>query len=284
MSYNIIDDIIPTEATRKNVRAMLPVLVYWAKTGQTNHTYGDLTRAIGKTKFSGIGYSLYAIQTVLNELSDITGRYIPTLNSLAKNSKTRIPSEGFEFVSKTYNDQDYNGKLTFVEGLDSKATKYQYWDWVLKKLDLLPYDPFSDEELDYIKSTKGEYNGGEGEEHKRLKEYILSNPDTIGIKNVITAKNEYFLPSGDKLDVYFELKNGNRIAVEVKPSISDDADIIRGVFQCIKYKSVMDALRQIENLNYNTTVIYLTARPISDMHQRLIATLEINHIFLDRKI
>ena len=106
MSYNIIDKIISTEATRKNVRAMLPILFYWAKTGQTNHTYGDLTRTIGKTKFSGIGYSLYAIQTFLNELSDIIGRYIPTLNSLAKNSKTRIPSEGFEFVSKTYNNQD----------------------------------------------------------------------------------------------------------------------------------------------------------------------------------
>lgn len=284
MAYNIIDEIISTEATRKNVRAMLPVLVYWAKTGQTNHTYGDLTRAIGKTKFSGIGYSLYAIQTVLNELSDITGRYIPTLNSLAKNSKTRIPSEGFEFVSKTYNDQDYNGKLTFVEGLDSKATKYKYWDWVLKKLDLLPYDPFSGKELEYIKTANSGFNGGEGEEHNRLKEYILSNPDVIGIKNVITAKNEYILPSGDKLDVYFELKNGNRIAVEVKPSISDDADIIRGVFQCVKYKSVMEALRKIENLNYSTTVIYLTARPISDMHQRLIDILEINHIFFDFKI
>ena len=101
---------------------------------------------------------------------------------------------------------------------------------------------------------------------------------------MIAAKNEYILPSGDKLDVHFELKNGDRIAVEVKPSISDDGNIIRGVFQCVKYKSIMEALRKIENLNYNTTVIYLTARPLSDMHQRLIDTLEINHIFFDGKI
>ena len=101
---------------------------------------------------------------------------------------------------------------------------------------------------------------------------------------MITAKNEYILPSGDKLDVYFELKNGNRIAVEIKPSISNEADITRGIFQCVKYNSIMDALRKIENSNYNTTVIYLTARPISDIHQRLIDTLEINHIFFDFKL
>ena len=51
MAYNIIDEIISTEATRKNVRVMLPVLVYWAKTGQTNHTYGDLTKLLAKQNF-----------------------------------------------------------------------------------------------------------------------------------------------------------------------------------------------------------------------------------------
>lgn len=43
---SIIDKTISTEATRRNVKLMLPVLVYWAKTGQKEHTYGDLISAI----------------------------------------------------------------------------------------------------------------------------------------------------------------------------------------------------------------------------------------------
>lgn len=39
---NIIDKIISTEATRDNVRLLIPIMIYWAKTGQTHHTYEDL--------------------------------------------------------------------------------------------------------------------------------------------------------------------------------------------------------------------------------------------------
>lgn len=136
LGMNIIDDVIGTEATRKNVRLMLPVMIHWAKTGHNEHTYGDLAHAIGKSKFSGIGHALYSVQEVLNELSDKTNREIPTLNSLCKNAKTMLPSEGFEFVSPRYNDLDENGKRIFVEGLDSKAINYPHWDWVLNELNL----------------------------------------------------------------------------------------------------------------------------------------------------
>lgn len=46
---------------------------------------------------------------------------------------------------------------------------------------------------------------------------------------------------GDRLDVYFEQKDGTCIAVEVKSIISDDADILRGIYQCVKYQAVLDA-------------------------------------------
>ena len=58
---NIIDSVISTEAIRHNVRLMLPIIIHWAKTGQNKHTYGDLTHAIGKPKFSGIGHALYYV-------------------------------------------------------------------------------------------------------------------------------------------------------------------------------------------------------------------------------
>lgn len=54
---------------------------------------------------------------------------------------------------------------------------------------------------------------------------------------------EYTLLSGDRLDVYFQLKDGTQVAVEVKSDISDDADILRGIYQCVKYDAVLKAER-----------------------------------------
>lgn len=242
---NIIDNAISTEATRKNVRLMIPVMIHWAKTGHNEHTYGDLAHAIGKSKFSGIGHALYFVQQVLDNLSTKSSREIPTLNSLCKNAKTMLPSEGFEFVSPQYNDLDENGKRVFVKGLDSNAMNFPHWDWVLKELELKEAVPFTEEQLEAIKNPRCIY-GGEGEEHKILKEYICQHPESINYKDVDFAETEHILPSGDRLDVYFELSDGTHVALEVKPSISPDQDIARGVFQCVKYYAVMDALRNIE--------------------------------------
>ena len=276
---NIIDSVISTEATRHNVRLMLPIMIHWAKTGQNKHTYGDLTHAIGKPKpqFSGIGHALYCVQEVLNELAHITKRNIPTLNSLCKNAKTMLPSEGFEFVSPKYNSLDDNGKRVFVEGLDSKAINYPHWDWVLKELNLEEAVPFTEEQLEAIKNPHCSY-GGEGEEHKGLKEYICQHPECLDYKDVTFAETEHILPSGDRLDVYFELSDGTHVAIEVKPSISPDQDITRGIFQCIKYYAVMDALKNIECKNYNIEILLVTAGKFSSQNKILAEELNVEYV------
>lgn len=277
LGMNIIDDVIGTEATRKNVRLMLPVMIHWAKTGHDEHTYGDLAHAIGKSKFSGIGHALYSVQEVLNELSDKTNREIPTLNSLCKNAKTMLPSEGFEFVSPRYNYLDENGKRIFVEGLDSKAINYPHWDWVLNELNLKEAAPFTEEQLEAIKNPHC-IHGGEGGEHKTLKEYIRQHPECLKYKDVAFAETEHLLPSGDRLDVYFELSDGTHIAIEVKPSTSPDQDITRGVFQCVKYYAVMDALRNIECKDYNVKVILVTTGTLTPQNITLAKELDVEYV------
>ena len=274
---NIIDDAISTEATRKNVRLMIPVMIHWAKTGHNEHTYGDLAHAIGKSKFSGIGHALYFVQQVLDNLSTKSSREIPTLNSLCKNAKTMLPSEGFEFVSPQYNDLDENGKCVFVKGLDSNAMNFPHWDWVLKELELKEAVPFTEEQLEAIKNPRCIY-GGEGEEHKILKEYICQHPESINYKDVDFAETEHILPSGDRLDVYFELSDGTHVALEVKPSISPDQDIARGVFQCVKYYAVMDALRNIECKDYEIKVLLVTAGNFSSQNKELAEELDVEYV------
>lgn len=279
---NLINSVIPSEVTRKNVRAMIPVLVYWAKKGQTEHTYGDLAIAIDNPKYHRLGKPLAWLQNVIDALSESSSRTIPTLNSLVRNKKKGIPSDGFSFVSKKYTKLDESGKRIFVDGLNSRACAYKHWDWVLSKLGLLPYEPFTEKELDGIKILTGKFRGGEGKEHKELKEYICTHPEAIDLKKVVKAETEHLLPSGDKLDVYFELVDGTHVAVEVKPSTSDDSDITRGIFQCVKYKAIMDALQLVTHTDYAIKIIYLTVRPLSSVHYRLTTALSINHMLFQK--
>ena len=85
--------------------------------------------------------------------------------------------------------------------------------------------------------------GGEGDEHRMLKEWVENHPEVV--------KEEYFgnptcsefhLKSGDWVDVAIFLPSGAIVAVEVKSRISNDADLERGVYQCIKYGAVIEAM------------------------------------------
>lgn len=282
MNANIIDKIISTEATRSNVRKAIPILAYWAITGQTNRTYNDLIKAMGYSRFSGIGHVLGSIQEVINELAIKSGKTIPTLNTLCKRSgnKDMLPADGFDYVEPKYSSLSDEGKVAFVAGLDSLAVEYTHWDWVLEKLGLTPYVPFTSSEVNEITHTSDHYGGGEGIEHKKLKDYILNHPEMLDIKNVLERATEYTLPSGDKLDVCFKLEDGSIVAVAVKSSISDDADITRGIFQSVKYKAVLEAMQRIEGRKTNVSVIFATGRTLSDIHNRLVTTLSVKYKLL----
>lgn len=275
---NIIDKAISTEATRSNVRAMMPVLIHWAKSGQIYHTYEDLVNAIGKKRGTWIGHVLGCIQDVIDTLSEQSGRDIPTLNALVNQKATGLPADGFEYVSKKYREMSPKDKRIYVDGLNKRTCEYSNWDWVLSSLGLSPFKPFTKKEIFEILRAPAHYGGGEGEEHKNLKEYVVRHPEILGINGIVKATTEYLLPSEDRLDVYFELSNGDRIAVEVKPSISDDADLIRGIFQCIKYGSILDAIRKVEAEDYSIKTILLSNRVLSPLHRHLIDTLSINSI------
>jgi hypothetical protein len=85
--------------------------------------------------------------------------------------------------------------------------------------------------------------GGEGEEHRWLKERVANNPSLIGLpSNLSPGRMEAPLPSGDKIDVLFNSK-GRLVVVDIKSKISNDVDIARGLFQCVKYRAVMEAER-----------------------------------------
>lgn len=275
----IIDEVIPQPTSREHVRRIIPILIRWAKQGLTNMTYKNIINELGMTAFSGIGKQLGYVDDVIKKLIEVTGdKNIPTLNALVKNQTTGLPSTGFSYVYTTYDDMSDEEKQIFVDGLNNKAVEYPNWDWVLSALELKPSSINTIASEQAIRSGKFYGSGGEGETHKKLKEFIFNNPGIIGIKNVLTSNMEHILLSGDRLDVYFEQKDGSKIAIEIKPSTSPDSDILRGLFQCVKYKCIMDAEDKLHGTKANNSVILVMDGELSPENRNVRDTLGISVI------
>jgi len=256
---------------------MIPVLVRWAQGAwDRQHYYSDLTAAVGH-KTNQIGNVMGTIQDIIDDLQKKSGRKIPTLNSLVSSKSSDLPSDGFDYVIKDYSKLSSDSKKGEVKKLNLQAHLYN-WNWVLDDLGLKPAKLFSKDDLAKIVSTPHHGFGGEGEEHKTIKEYICSRPDSIGVNKVVFSKTEYDLLSGDRLDVFFECKGNRHIAVEVKPSTSPEYDITRGIFQCVKYQAVMDAARVADYGSYNNEVLLVLAGTMSDKNRQLANDLAISFI------
>ena len=106
-------------------------------------------------------------------------------------------------------------------------------------------------------------SGGEGEEHRQLKQYVKDNPSCLPTKiqqRGLVSETEKKLPSGDSMDVSFENEDC-WIGVEVKPRISDVNDIERGLYQCVKYQAVMKKFLAVRGLRKNVKVFLVLGCP-----------------------
>lgn len=278
----ILKQAVPTEKMRTIVSTMIPQLVRWAQNGQTDKTYRDMIHILNYERWSGIGRALGYVEDVMQALRKASGRTdIPSLNALCKNSKTNLPSDGFSYVYKGYDLLPENEKPLFVEGVNQKAVKYEYWGEVLDALGLQPAKVITTEELTSLmkhimKPVHG--SGGEGKEHKAIKEYIRCNPQVIGITNIKTVETERSLPSGDQVDVYFTLNDGTHIAVEVKPFTSPDHDVLRGIFQCVKYDATINAYKKINSEIQNVQTFLVVGKDLSSTNQVIANELGVTYI------
>ncbi|MEG3153476.1 hypothetical protein [Sphingomonas sp. RB1R13] len=130
------------------------------------------------------------------------------------------------------------------------------------------------EEDDQVGS--GKYGkGGEGPFHKALRLWVTKNPEAISqrFRNA-RAETEDELFSGDRVDaVYYSgLKT---VVLEVKSRISNEVDLRRGVFQCIKYRAVKQAM----DVRHDAVVeAYLvTEQPLSGDVTALLKRHDIRH-------
>lgn len=229
---------------------MIPVLIYWATVSKSPHTYGELSKEVGHHT-DQIGRVLGLIDDVFKALKKARPEFkdMPTLNCLVISKTTKLPSNGFDYVSHDFSSLTDEQKNDQMKRLNSEAYYYDRWKDVLDALELTPYNG-SDNKAYEASIRKGTFSkhGSEGIKHKALKEHIYEHPECIGIKNVKHKEMEHVLLSSDRLDVYFILDD-TQIAVEIKSSISDNADILRGVYQCVKYDAILNAEQSVKGMH-----------------------------------
>ncbi len=132
----IIDEICGGKKAVFIVPKIIPILINWAKKGETNHTYSDLTQELGYDKFTGIGNQLGYVADVIHRLHENTKKNIPTLNGLIRSKNSNLPSSGFSYVHESFNKLSESEKQRIVKSKNEEAIQYGGWNWVLDMLGL----------------------------------------------------------------------------------------------------------------------------------------------------
>jgi hypothetical protein len=246
---------------QKRARQALPLLVRQAEVGQTIF-YSDLAEELGMSNPRTLNYPLGCIGRTLESLSKSWREPIPPIQCLVVNKNTGLPGEGIAWFLIKENDF---GSLTrpqkreIIKAELSRIFIYSRWHEVLEALSL----PYVSRDFSTRIEQAATFGGGEGERHRILKEFIAKNPEIIGLATATPhGKTELPLASGDFLDVSFESK-GEWTAAEVKPLTSPVLDIMRGLFQCVKYRAVMEAVQATSGRDRNARAVLVLEGTLS---------------------
>jgi len=271
--------------TEDTARAALPLLIWCAQNGRTI-TYGRLDKEIVDR---GWGHHVMAVQygrpagtigDALIETEDEWGELIPPLNALVVNATNGLPSKGVNYYLERYcapdthvDDMSLTEKRAIVEEVWEEIWGFERWDKLLEEYGLDPVTRglVDDEEENevFVPKKGGWSTEPESEEHKLLKLYVAAYPEVVGLdRKSPKGTIEYLFPSADKADVVFV--NGDRLTgVEVKSRISNEADISRGIFQCVKYQALLRAEQKAAYVPPTARAVLVTENALTSAQREL---------------
>jgi len=207
-------------------------------------TYGELSKIIQVNWRTVLPRVLGVIGHSLQLLSPD----IPPIQLLVVNQKTKIPGR-WGLLGFLIKDKELLERLSLEDRrYQWEVAKAKVFDWKWREvldefgLEPLPIGEMPLSELQKQVAAICSHGGVEQEGHLRLKKYVASHPGLIGLKYKGIGLTEYTVLSGDRLDVFFDLPE-QWVCVEVKGEQSPQVDILRGMFQCVKYRAVLEAQR-----------------------------------------
>lgn len=239
---------------QERARAALPLLIRQAAAAKPIF-YSALAEELGMPNPRNLNYVLGSIGQAMVRLSKKWKTKVPPIQCLVVNKATGLPGEGigwFLIKKEDFGKLPLRRRREIVQAELQHIYAYPHWGEVLEELEL---DPAKIDFTNEVIKAAGGFGGGESAAHKCLKEYVAKNPHLVGLpKSTAEGTTEYGLPSGDFLDVSFK-NNKSWVAVEVKSKLSDHADIVRGIFQCVKYQAVLDAVLLSESKSQDAHAI-----------------------------
>lgn len=243
---------------RETAKKALPILINFAENRRAT-TYTELAKLLFNDKkyafplMAALGRLGKSLELLSQAEPGKVGK-VPPIQLIVCNQKTRRPGNlglGFLGVRKSVADAMSKSELNLlVRGAHQTVFDYPRWQEVLRTLGLRARAlnlPHAASVLPKIREIE-RHGAGEGEDHRRLKLFLAENPRKIGVRWKGKGDVEELLLSGDRLDVSFRSR-AQWIAVEVKGKNSPEADLVRGVFRCVKYKVVMAAQLRYEALS-----------------------------------
>jgi hypothetical protein len=224
----------------ERARRALPLLVRQAESGEAI-AYSDLADELDMPNARNLNFVLGSIGETLQQLSKTWQQNIPPIQCLVVNKETGLPGEGFAWflVDRAgYAKLSLSQKQAVVKAELARIFAYPGWRKVLASLQL---KPVSQAYAELLAQAAAFRSAGESDAHKRLKKYVATHPNVVGLAATHPrGAIEFGLPSGDSLDVSFRTER-EWVAAEVKSELSQVPDVVRGIYQCVKYRAVMEA-------------------------------------------
>jgi hypothetical protein len=280
--------------SEKTARKIFPVLIWYAKNERTI-TYSEIDQLIVSKKWDHhVMYVQYgrpagAIGNALLETEHKWNQPLPPLNALIVSKKTGIPGKGCDYYLKHFlGDKKKNlseaDRKSLTEATHEKIFNFTKWDTILREYGL-PQISFEIQPIKKRPIIKPVHNGwsneGESPEHEKLKLYVANNPVVLGMDIRLPKGNcECVLASSDRPDILFTKKDFI-LSIEVKSRLSNDADLQRGIFQCIKYRAVIRAEQKARQKVPNAMAILVTERSLPEPLKELADLLDISFIVIN---
>jgi hypothetical protein len=252
----------------------------------TTITYGELktyleTEADFSTIFpTRIGF----VAGTLMEMIQRHDLSAPLLNVLVVNQQDRMPSKGAgsfmarrfdnpRLKSATYKREHPQRWKEYFDRASAEVYAQSATQWA-ELFQLTFGQPLRQTEViqerekrqagqeDDYGAGPGKYGaGGESAYHKALRLWVRDNPGQIDRAFAgARTETEFPLDSGDRVDAVFHLAN-KTVVLEVKSRISNAVDLRRGVFQCIKYRAVKQAMDLRDDVSIDAILVTETDIP-----------------------
>jgi hypothetical protein len=237
-----------------------PILLAAAKSGRPI-SYKQLAEKLNQLhgepvpkSFRNYGWPPGKVGDTLEELAKLWGEDIPPLSAIVTNGTSNLPGDGaFGCIDRYLKGANVTkgDKRACAQAALDFIFNYPRWDEVAAFFAIEVNKKYFIEtnESPISLPDPRKYSAGypESEAHKNLKEWVRDHPQFLKQPFGVFAPgvNEKTIQSGDRLDVFFS-NSDMHLAVEVKAANAPDSECFRGIFQCVKYRAVLQATQLAE--------------------------------------